>query len=47
MRGAVSGNINGVRIATQPLYANVTPMVDSNHMNLRMDSLPDKFSLFI
>lgn len=38
MYGSLEGRVNNVQVASQPLYANVTPMSDSNLIDLNVHS---------
>jgi len=40
----MDGTINGVRFASQPLFANVTPMIDSNQVDVHFDTAPRQYS---
>lgn len=42
LHGSMEGHINGHRMATQPLFANITPMVGSNEIHMRYDQMPSQ-----
>ena len=44
MKGYLSGRVNDVRLASQPLYANVTPMIENNEIFVQIDTLPSELS---